>query len=394
MMKCSEGSRIIVLTGLIGIAVSSIYLVEVDALTLDDAVSAQLENGCPNLAPVAGGNLDTAICSNTTGGSSNASGGGAVTPVSLPLAVADRLEKERGEQGLEIEEAEVQLGHNLSIYLSAQYEVLDRDRTTFEDGYDSDIWQLTIGTDSRISKQVVVGVALSASRQEGDFDRGGDFDVDAYKVVFYSLYQPGDDMFIQASAGYGMQSHDRRRQATFSQGAAVNVSGKASSDYDADQYDIQLLGGYNFTRNQYVFGPRLGLDWTQTDYDDYSESGGGGLDLRSHSDDVSSLQSSLGVWASMATNTSFGVLTTQSSLSWRHEFDRDQRDIDVSFVEDQDAFLFSYETEDPDRNFFEYSLSFAFVLPDGVQTFISYRTLFGHDYLDNHIGTLGLRIEL
>ena len=84
----------------------------------------------------------------------------------------------------------------------------------------------------------------------------------------------------------------------------------------------------------------------------------------------------------------------QASVYWKHEFDQDQRDVDVSFVEDKRSKQFSYETERPDRDFFEFNVGLSLVLSHGFQTFMNFRALSGHDYYDNYAGTMGMRIEM
>lgn len=200
-------------------------------------------------------------------------------------------------------------------------------------------------------------------------------------------------MFLQGVAGYAAQSHDRTRIATFITNSQ-SVIGEASSDYNAAQFTAQVLGGYNYSKDNFTYGPRIGLDWVKTDYDEYNESGSTGLELSNHGDDVASLQSSLGLWGSVPSNTRFGVMTTQAGIAWKHEFDQDQRNVEVSFVDDSNSIRFSYETEEPDRDFFEFSLGFSFIMPDDMHMFFNYRTLIGHDFIDNHVGSFGLRMGI
>ncbi len=70
-----------------------------------------------------------------------------------------------------------------------------------------------------------------------------------------------------------------------------------------------------------------------------------------------------------------------------------QRDVEVSFVSDTRAKRFTYQTEDPDEDFFELNTGVMFVLPKGTQVFAEYRTLLGHKFFDNYSFSAGLRKE-
>ena len=70
------------------------------------------------------------------------------------------------------------------------------------------------------------------------------------------------------------------------------------------------------------------------------------------------------------------------------EFDLDQRDLEVSFVDDprENPKRFTCETEKPDRKFFEFNAGVSVVLPNGIQGFANFRTLVGHSYFDDYAG--------
>ncbi len=98
------------------------------------------------------------------------------------------------------------------------------------------------------------------------------------------------------------------------------------------------------------------MDWVYTDFENYSEKGNSGLELTFYDDDMTSLQTTLIVQGStdISIKTRKGmVMSLQGSLAWKHEFDKDQRDVEVSFVDDTRAKRFTYQTEKPDRDFFE-----------------------------------------
>jgi len=402
------------LTAVLTSAIIACLPAHIFAQSLDDAVTQQLRtidgvacdilrDGDP-LNELYGGLND--ICRRTTGQSdtpgADSAGGGAGTPITIPRVLTKRMEKAQGEdekaEADEREPAEVALEFGrISIFLSGEYENLNREVTTFEDGYDSDKWQLTVGADIQPTAHSVLGIALVGSDQSGNFDGGGHFDVDSYGVLAFGSFMPIDKTFIQVSGGFFDRSNERKRVARFDSDDVIPFSrtGRPDADFDANEFSAGILSGYDYSSGGATVGPRVGLNWAHTKIETYSEGGGdSGLELTFYDNDVTSLQSSIGLGGSVATSTDFGVVTMQGALDWKHEFDQDQRNIEVSFVDDTRAKRFTYQTEKPDRDFFELNAGVSVVLPKGMQGFVNFRTLLGHSYFDSYAGTIGMRIKL
>lgn len=336
-------------------------------------------------------------------GPSNSAGGGAATPVTLPKIVQQRLQK--SDEGKESEakdktanaDAVVNLERGISLFFSGELENLDRDVTTFEDGYDSDIWRLVVGADEQITERITAGIALDYYRQDGNFTGGGKFENDSFGVLAFGSFLPFPSTFLQITAGYARKQYERSRIATFTQfqsdGTTVDFfrQGREKGDYDADEAHVSALAGYDHPIGNVTISPRVGLDWTHIDFDTYSETGDSGLELTFHNDKQTSLQSSVGLQTSVALSTGFGVVIPTASVDWNHEFENDQRRVEVSFVEDTRAKRFKYETEKPDRDWCEINAGVVMVLPHEFKIFGNYRTLVGHSFIDNYAGTIGVR---
>ena len=408
------------LAGLLGVA--TILPVAAHAQTLDEAVEAQLEHiaftglVCSRLRNGIGGFPDfltgelNDICirggpSGGAGPSTFATGGGAATPTALPSIVQQRLRELAGEEievqtGAASADAVVELESGLGVFISGEFESLDRDVTTFEAGFDSDIWRVTAGADYRFTDRIVAGLAVDYAHHDGDFDGGGRFDNNSYGVLAFGSFLPNDRVFVQLSAGYARNTYDSNRFGTFTETNADDTPnfdsepGPQNADYNADKASVSALAGYNYPIGNVTISPRAGLDFVHIDFETYSEDDGGitGLALTFHGDDQTSFQSRLGVQGSVAFRTGFGVVVPQASVDWMHEFEKDQRRVQVSFVDDTRAQRFTYQTEPPDRDWFEINTGAVAVLGDRLQGFINYRTMVGHDFFDSHAGTIGLRV--
>ena len=418
--KCFASSSF--LAGLLGVA--AILPVAVHAQTLDEAIEAQLGYDLPSdlvcfelrngdSAPVdyLTGQLN-AICSRggPSGGAgpgTDSTGGDAGTPAALPSIVQQRM-RETGGKETETEasvpaaspDAVVELGGGLSLFASGEFKSLNRDDTTFEAGYDSHIWRAVAGADYRFTDRILAGLALDYYHHDGSFDGGGGFDNNSYGFLAFGSFLPVDRVFVQFSAGYARKTYDRNRFGTYTE---TNLNGSPSfqsnpgaqnDDYNADEARASALVSYDHPIGNVTIGPRAGFDFHYIDFGTHSEDDGGitGLALTFHDDDQTSLQSRLGVQASVAFTTGLGVVVPQAGFDWMHEFENDQRNVEVSFVDDTRGKRFTYQTASPDRNWFEVNAGIVAVLPNGSQVFGNYRTMLGHDFFDSHAGTIGIRL--
>ena len=168
--------------------------------TLDKAVNNQLEIGqvvgipCeqllsrdPTQVSKLTGGLST-ICRRFVlvpgAGPSASTGGGAATPTTLPSVVQQRLREARGEEKepeakvtAASADAAIERRKRRGLFVSVGGEEFDHERTRFVNRYDSRIKRLVVGVDFQTTARWVAGFAFDASRQDGDFEGGGDFEV-------------------------------------------------------------------------------------------------------------------------------------------------------------------------------------------------------------------------
>jgi len=323
---------------------------------------------------------------------SNAGGGGAATPGSLPKIVKKRLKNDQSESSASSDQV-LNITPTISLFLSGDYQSLDRNVTTFEDGYDSDIWRIIAGTDFRIQDMLVIGIAFDYHHQKGDYTGSGDFKLDSYGGLIFANITPIDNLFIQISGGYSAQENDRHRLTSFTEAStSTSVSGFVDSQYDADQYSANIQSGYDFNIANITIGPRVGFSWSRNNFDSYTESGNTGLELSFDENHRTSLQSRLGLFSSVAFSTSFGVIVPQFGVDWVHEFEDDQREIHFSFVNDLRNKSLTFQNESPDRDFFEIQAGTSIVMANNVQTYVNYTAITGHNYFDSHSVNFGLRV--
>ncbi len=368
------------------------------ATTLDQAIANQLDLQCQNLTgggavPGLGPNL-TALCNDIPSGPGGSAGGGTGSAQSLGATVENRrLDRLEGESTGN--QATINLPSGLGLFVSGNFEALNRDRTTFGDGFDSTVLGATVGADYRFNNMFLAGGAFNYTNRDGDFDGGGNFDTDSYGFLAYGSVMPIPAMFVDVSLGYSRHNYDVKRQVQYVTLGGTPFGGNARSDSDGNEFQIQALTGYDHIIGNITVGPRVGVNYSRNSIGDYKESGGGGIGLEFDDQTVKSLQTTIGLQGTMAINTSYGVWVPQATADYIHEFENDQRSIDVQFIEDNRAnpTKFSFNNDKPDRNFFTLGMGTVLVLPNGIQPFVNFKALVGHSQFDNYAGTIGVRIE-
>lgn len=430
------------------------------AQVLNQQVNQLLANNCTNLLGAPATNLGSlgpnlaALCQFPTTNGASSSGGGAAsvqgsTASILNRVLLQRLDDTDQEEGQEHRRTSslmlnpmslltAGLGDNLSVsspfyaastaggnsgatfstgsrsrwngvgfFASGLVESLNRDTTTFQDGYKSNIFGITAGADYRFNKKLVAGLALSYSNTDGDFRSGGNFSTNSYGGLLFASYVPTDKTFIQVTGGYTHNSYLVARAASASvttsnpffrsqQGGVNDISGIASSRSNGNVFNLGLLTGYDHPIGRFTVGPRAGLSYSNTKIGGYSEAGNTGIELKYDDQSINSVQSVLGIQGSAAFSTAMGVLIPQFNADYIHEFANSQRFIGVQFAEDLRATptRFTFQNDVPVRNYFNLGTGLVMVLPNGWQPFVNFRAMVGNEQFNNYAGTFGLRIEL
>jgi outer membrane autotransporter protein len=204
---------------------------------------------------------------------------------------------------------------------------------------------------------------------------------------------------VDGLVGFGQSDYDLNRRIFYQPGvgAANPVPGPrdrtAESDTDSDEFAISVGGGYSLGGGAFTYGPFARLDYVAVDIDGYEESGAQGLNLKVEDQDIDSFQGVLGGEVSYSVSTGFGVLVPQARLGWVHEFADDDRRIKATYVNDPNQVQLVAETDAPDRDYGTLLLGLAGVFQGGAQAFVSYETVLGLRDVEEHLFTIGGRID-
>ena len=368
----------------------------VEAQGLNEVLARLLGNNCQGLG---GGSGNTSaglsdVCGPVGGpasGAGSAAGGTAGGEIrnggEEERSVYRRLRQRQGAASADIGGAQ-----GFSLFASADYQKFDKDTTRFEAGFERDTVGGTIGADYMFRGGLVLGAAVTYGHEFGNYDGvGGGFDHDAYGILVYSSVAPISNLFVDAVAGYTRRNYGYERRISFANGLTA-VSGPTRGDTDGNEFKLGVNTGYDFLFGRFTVGPRLGVLYRETTIDGYRESGRTGLELAYDNQNIQSLTTTAGVFGSVAISTGFGVIVPQATAEYVHEFLDDQRSVGFRFVQDQAQRRFLFQTDRPDRDYFNVGVGVSMVLPNGMQPFLNFRELIGYNDRSSHSVTVGLRV--
>lgn len=286
---------------------------------------------------------------------------------------------------------------DFSTFLTAGASTLRHHKNDFEDGYNSTIPSVTIGGGYSITKSLEAGLAFNYSNSNAQFNSGGGFNTNAYTPLMYINYLPFDNAFANLAFSYTRQdqSTDRLAVAGTTTGTLPPIQRLTTGNFNANQYTLNFLSGYDFFIENFTIGPRLGVDARQWDMNSYRESTNTGLELRYNNQHQTSIQSNLGIFASSAHNFDFGVLVPQISVSWVHEYANDSRIINAHFVQATDSVTgpgFYFQTENPARDWALIDLGASLLVQNDLQVFANVSTVQGNQNFVSYGGNVGVRV--
>lgn len=273
----------------------------------------------------------------------------------------------------------------LGIFLNGQGSFGDQRATTREPGFDFHTAGLTLGSDYRFTKNLVLGAAFGYLKTKADLDASaGHVTTNGRSVSAYGTYHVSDKVYLDGIATYGWNTYDSTRNVP-------DVGESAKGNTDGNQFALSVNGGYDFNFGALTVGPSLRVNYIRVHIDGFQERGADLFNLRVESQKVESLATALGGQLSYAISMPWGVLLPLARFDWEHEYRGGSRLITGSLVADPLRTSFSVPTNNPDRNYFNLGAGLTATLKQGASAFFYYETVLGRDNVTNHSFTAGVR---
>jgi outer membrane autotransporter protein len=292
-------------------------------------------------------------------------------------------------------EQRVEISAKLSLFASAETGRLDRDPSEHEAPFEGNTDSISIGMDWAFHPRWLLGVALSHDQERLDFGESSGSARGKYTGgLGYLSWNASDALGVNGYVGRLDGSNELKRAIDYTLLSGTGVQAIASADPDSKRTIAGL--GLDLSLAQgawgWLFG--AGVDWTRTEIDAYSESGGDGLALSVPGREIVTRRGRLDATLTRTVSQTWGVWQPQLKLGLRHEFANPSRALTVSFATDPNEVPIVFDTEDPDTSWGEWALGSTFVFTHGHSGFIQYRQRFGHDFLHERVLAIGWRMEL
>lgn len=182
------------------------------------------------------------------------------------------------------------------------------------DGGDFNTDGVTVGSDLQVTPALAVGAGLGYGRDRTDVgDNGSRSDGEAFSMMLYASYSPGERLFLDALLGYQLLDYDLRRYVT-SDGSFAHAR------RDGSQWFGSLSFGADLVRGNWLVTPYARLDASSGTLDPYAENGSALFALRYGDQDVESTTGNGGVRMEMRNTTVWGAWTPQLRVEYQHDF--------------------------------------------------------------------------
>lgn len=271
----------------------------------------------------------------------------------------------------------------------------------FEDSADHDAMILVAGIDYRLRDDLIIGTAYRYATTEATVrDDLSKVKVSGYSLLGY-LTHYRDNWYGEATLAFGSDSYNQQRRLVCGAECPVTFDVQADSDYHGDQWVATIGGGYELQFAQLRVTPNAQFALGSQKTDSYRETAsnlgavGAGylLDIGSQTRDQQSL--TLGVTASYAISTDFGIILPMLSVDLRNEMETDALAINGQFVgdvsNDQEFLVLAREV---DSSYMLIGLGTSFQFQGGNSGYLQFRTIQGYDNLDQWELTAAWRWEL
>ncbi len=277
------------------------------------------------------------------------------------------------------------------VFINGEGGFGDKQRTRNEVGYSFQSGGLTIGIDTALNENSVVGIAFNYSHAENSFSgQTGGLKTDSYTGSLYGSYYL-DNFYIDGIFSVGGTDMNLSRQLAYTT-KTTNFNETALGQTTAIQYLTSVNIGYQYTKNALSITPSIGINYVNTQVDAYSETGSRLWNIAYQNQEIESLTTTVGTQIAYVFSLPWGILTPQIQGEWLHEFSYDSQSNQVSFEWNPNK-TFIIQSDIPDRDYFKIGFNVAAQFKQGFSGFVAYNSIVGRDYVTNHSFSTGLRME-
>ncbi|MES2260128.1 MAG: autotransporter outer membrane beta-barrel domain-containing protein [Pseudomonadota bacterium] len=288
------------------------------------------------------------------------------------------------------------LGGKWGSFVNVAYNWGTIDKTTLQDAYKQDSYNILAGADYRASDAFVIGGAISYSDTSAKYEQGlGSVKAKTTGAIGYATYYR-DDWYVDSLLSYGYVDYDSRRNINIASNnaALAGIFTAATSSPKGNQWSASIGTGKDIRSGTFTITPTARLNYIHVRNKAFSENEPvAGLGLAVGGRTIESLQSALGARFGTTVNTSTAVLLPYFSAQWMHEFKDDSPSLTSRYVNDPNGIGFSIATANPTSNYGILAVGTSVTLPNNLSGFAQFSTAVGLKDENSYAVSAGLRMQ-
>ncbi|MBN2068925.1 MAG: hypothetical protein JW739_04740 [Opitutales bacterium] len=201
---------------------------------------------------------------------------------------------------------------------------------------DSEYYGMFAGVGCRINSTWDAGGFINLAEGEASNNHPDTADTSNYDFGLYARYNHGGDYYYGAFT-YGAGEYDVDRFATAARSHLLvsQAQETAIGNTDSTYWSAYLEKGYTFEMGESVLQPFAAFQYTQLEFDRFTETGAGLLNLNVDFDDWTSMRTLLGGKWEYRFNSTYSL---QMRAVWTHEFEDEAAYMNASLAGTSDSF--------------------------------------------------------
>lgn len=285
----------------------------------------------------------------------------------------------------------------LGIWVRGNYSFGEKDRSPSSPSFETDQWSLMGGIDYRLTEGSVIGGSFAYGESGIDFDPSGEgsLDTTSWAASIYGSVYAAKNFYFDAILNFANSDYDAERNITYVDGSGL-VDADARGTTDGLTVSGGLSAGYDFLLGGFTISPSLGVFYIDSTINGFTETGAAGLNLIYDKQKFTSMTSNLGLRATYAWNTSWGVLLPHVRVDYVREFEDDVDVFGVRFAADPNANStppILVETDNPDRSYWRLATGLSAQFKHGFSGYVEYQRLESFQYITFQDISVGLRMQ-
>jgi uncharacterized protein with beta-barrel porin domain len=291
----------------------------------------------------------------------------------------------------------------LSVFANGSSGTGTKAPTTFEDAFDFDDTEASIGADYRLSGNWVVGILAGHSEKRVDFNSelsvvAGRIRGNGQSGLLYAQFE-NDYFYVNGSFGLQHLTLDTSRRITYPSNNPdiPSVDDTALSDTGANTLTATLDAGYLFHYKGFSAEPYLNTQYVKVRVNAFTEVSSEGFAFDVGEQNIHAAEANAGLKLQYVVNTPVGVIVPYVYGEYRRNISDSSRIIDSTYsaiASTSSAAEMTLPTDGAPNHYYVVGGGGSVVLPHGLQGYIQYLRVLDYTNYTDHVVAGGLRWEL